>query len=133
MDRAWARMRNYGMMGNSKSTLVTAIPLVAALLGCGMFGTALSMQKTNIAADKDNYAKLEAAAQKLGWKTERAKGSSDWDLVVHPKDGGKIMMNENYELKVIAFNCEGGALDDSDKCRAKMNELLQPLGYKLED
>lgn len=109
---------------------IPALPVVAALLGCGMMGQALDMTKTNVRADPKHYDAMAAQARKLGWKATRG-GSNDWDLLVVPAEGQEIIVSTNVEFNVIAYDCNGGPLEDDGACVDAVNKLFSAIGVQL--
>lgn len=87
-------------------------------------GDAKRMRTTNIKANDENWAKLEAAATQLGWPFVRG-GSTDFRLKVTKPNAGELRIDYNREVHTIDYLCHGG-IQDVQKCTAAANELFRP-------
>ena len=103
---------------------------LALCSACAFMGAAFSMRQTKVISSDGNYDKLVAAASALGWKAQKRVGewktTEDWNLLVFPAEGEKIIFTLNNFSKCIDFTCKGGSLDSSDSCVAQANKLLGP-------
>jgi len=106
-------------------TFLAALPVLGALLACGLAGTGLTMKYTSVDSTPKHYDELAAAAKALGWDAKRGKSSTDWELEVYPKAGERMRYTGHVQDNVIGFNCDGGSLDDTDACIAAANKVFK--------